>query len=190
MTTSNADNRRQYPSKSSRAVAPRSPSSVAHAFNSTALSVSSAARTSPSYPGSSDAAPVWSSAKRVDASFISLSLRLATYDVPKREKIKRDLQTVAASGRTGRNGTQTIRPIAHLDRDLKARSNRQCGYSGPSMAGGNWCAIATLGAFAKSRPTMTPPPVSDSVFASLENGAFPRGRALRPTVTPTRRAMP
>ena len=30
MTTSNADNRRQYPSKSSRAVAPRSPSSVAH----------------------------------------------------------------------------------------------------------------------------------------------------------------
>ena len=37
---------------------------------------------------------------------------------------------------------------------------------------------------------MTPPLVSDSVFSSLENGAFPRGRASRPTVTPTRRAIP
>ncbi len=62
-------NRRQYPSKSSRAVAPRSPSSVTHAFNSTALSASLTTRASLSSRGSSIAAPVWSAAKRVDASF-------------------------------------------------------------------------------------------------------------------------
>ena len=100
MTTFNADNRLQYPSKISRAVAPRSPSSVAHAFNSTALSASSTTRASPSSPGSSLAAPVVVDGEASRCVVHFFEPLLGALDAPTREKFKRSLTTVAMSERT------------------------------------------------------------------------------------------
>src|ERR1700722_18438408 len=79
MTKSIADIRLQYPSKSSPAVAPLNPSSVNHAFSPTARLVSSVKLTAPFSVDDSNVAPACGSAKRGDASFISLSLRSVTY---------------------------------------------------------------------------------------------------------------
>src|ERR1700734_830844 len=79
MTTSIADNRLQYPSKSSPAVAPLNPSSVNQTLSSPARLGSSVKLTAPSSVDDSNGAPVCASAKRGDASFISLSLRSVTY---------------------------------------------------------------------------------------------------------------
>jgi hypothetical protein len=79
MTKSIADNRSQYPSKSSPAVAPLNPSSVNQTLSSLARLVSFVKLTAPSSVDDSNGAPVCASAKRGDASFISFSLRSVTY---------------------------------------------------------------------------------------------------------------